>query len=199
LRLRALQARGPSGSGIRPGAKRPHVIRHYRLRATTSVNAGTAPSDGSATSQAVQRRAERRKAPRPLRQGQGGAHVGGDAPHGVLGTGRHSALRPLGFAEGTKTRRPGGKHDGQPRGRASPRTISHGCLTSESVEAPLVSRTRCSAQPLRSGAPLTRDPGCLQRKTTRVPGLQRTTALRHSASKTRVNALMVLRCARDTR
>ena len=129
MRLRALQARGPSGSGIRPGAKRPHVIRHYRLRATTSVNAGTAPSDGSATSQAVQRRAERRKAPRPLRQGQGGAHVGGDAPHGVLGTGRHSALRPLGFAEGTKTRRPGGKHDGQPRGRATPRTISHGWMT----------------------------------------------------------------------
>jgi len=66
----------------------------------------------------------------PFAKGKGDAHVGGDAPPGVLGTGRHSALRPLGFAEGTKTRRPGGKHDGQPRGRATPRTISHGCMTS---------------------------------------------------------------------
>ena len=40
----------------------------------------------------------------PFAKGQGDAHVGGDAPHGVLGTGRHSALRPLGFAEGVKTR-----------------------------------------------------------------------------------------------
>jgi hypothetical protein len=30
-----------------------------------------------------------------------------------------------------------------------------------------------------------------------IPGLQRTTPLRHSASKTRVNALL-LRCARET-
>jgi hypothetical protein len=41
----------------------------------------------------------------PFAKGQGDAHVGGDAPPGVLGTGRHSALRPLGFAEGTKPRR----------------------------------------------------------------------------------------------
>ena len=44
----------------------------YRVRATPSVNAGNAPSNGSATPQAVQRRAERRRAPRSLRQGQGG-------------------------------------------------------------------------------------------------------------------------------
>jgi len=31
LRLRALQARGPGGTGIRPGAQRPHAIRRYRL------------------------------------------------------------------------------------------------------------------------------------------------------------------------
>jgi len=31
-----------------------------------------------------------------------------------------------------------------------------------------------------------------------IPGLQRTISLRHSASKTRVNALL-LRCARETR
>jgi hypothetical protein len=31
-----------------------------------------------------------------------------------------------------------------------------------------------------------------------IPGQQRTTSLRHSASKTRVNALSVLRCARET-
>ena len=40
----------------------------------------------------------------PFAKGKGDAHVGGDAPPGVLGTGRHSALRPLGFAEGVKTR-----------------------------------------------------------------------------------------------
>jgi hypothetical protein len=33
----------------------------------------------------------------------------------------------------------------------------------------------------------------------KIPGLQRTTPLRHSASKTRVNALMVLRRARESR
>jgi len=32
-----------------------------------------------------------------------------------------------------------------------------------------------------------------------IPGLQRITSLRHSASKTRVNALLVLRRARETR
>ena len=42
---------------------------------------------------------------------------------------RQSALRPLGLPRGVKTRRQGGKHDGQPRGRATPRTISHGCMT----------------------------------------------------------------------
>jgi hypothetical protein len=41
---------------------------------------------------------------------------------------------PPRLAEGVKTRRPGGKHDGQPWGRAMPRTISHGCLASESDE-----------------------------------------------------------------
>ena len=38
----------------------------------------------------------------PFAKGQGDAHVGGDAPHGVLGTGRHSALRPLGLPRGVK-------------------------------------------------------------------------------------------------
>jgi hypothetical protein len=32
-----------------------------------------------------------------------------------------------------------------------------------------------------------------------IPGLQRTTVLRHSAWKTRVNALLMLRGARETR
>ena len=51
----------------------------------------------------------------PFAKGKGDAHVGGDAPHGVLGTGRHSALRPLGFAEGTK-----------PAGQAGNTTASRG-------------------------------------------------------------------------
>ena len=41
----------------------------YRVRATPSAIAGNAPSNGSATPQAVQRRAERREALRSLRQG----------------------------------------------------------------------------------------------------------------------------------
>ena len=54
----------------------------YRVRATPSVNAGNAPSNGSATPQAVQRRAERREALRcvPFAKGQGDAHVGGETP-----------------------------------------------------------------------------------------------------------------------
>jgi len=61
-----------------------------------------------------------------------------------------------------------------------------------------MSRTRCSVS-AANGAPLIRDPGCLRRKVTGVPGLRRTTTLRYRASKTRVNALMVLGCARDTK
>ena len=97
MRLRALQARGPSGSGIRPGAKRPHVIRHYRLTATTSAKLETRRQTGvrpRRPSNAV-RSAEGRRV--PFAKGKGDAHVGGDAPPGVLGTGRHSALRPLGL------------------------------------------------------------------------------------------------------
>src|SRR6266481_1983920 len=54
----------------------------------------------------------------------------------------------------------------------------------------------------RSGALLIRDPGCLRRGNHRGPGSAAhhyaRLRLRHSASKTRVNALAVLRCARDT-
>ena len=51
----------------------------------------------------------------PFAKGQGDAHVGGDAPHGVLGTGRHSALRPLGLPKGQK-----------PAGQAGNTTASRG-------------------------------------------------------------------------
>src|SRR4029079_8255120 len=110
-----------------------HVIRHYRVTATTSANAGTAPSNGSATPQAVQRRAERRRAPRSLRQGQGGRARRRGRPARRAWYRAPLGAPPPRLAEGVKTRPQGGKHDGQPRGRATPRTISHGCLTSESV------------------------------------------------------------------
>jgi hypothetical protein len=57
----------------------------------------------------------------------------------------------------------------------------------------LVSRTRCSAIAVHRRSGIVPDSAFVT-----IPGLPRTTSLRHSASKTRVNALLVLRCARET-
>ena len=101
MRLRALQARGPSGSGIRPGAKRPHAIQF----ATADGLGDTAgmqelpPSNGRAPPEAVQRRVERRMAQRPLARGRsvpslGDAHAPRRGCAGTPPQGR--ALAPFG-------------------------------------------------------------------------------------------------------
>jgi len=80
LRLRALQARGSGGSGIRPAAQRPLVT-------TVTTDDGHAQRQcwkravkGSATPQAGQRRAERRRALRSLGKNHGNAHAAGGFP-----------------------------------------------------------------------------------------------------------------------
>ena len=61
-----------------------------------------------------------------------------------------------------------------------------------------VSRMRCSTQWCTAGPGSSRVRRLPCSELVKVPGQQRITSLRHSASKTRVNALMVLRCARET-
>jgi len=123
LRLRALQARGPGGTGTPREHNDSHAIRRYRCRprpASMLEPRRQRESDPMAD----QRRAERRKALRSLRQGD--AHA---ARRALKYPKRQSALRPLGLPRGPNPALPRRKHNGQPRGRATPRTISRGCLT----------------------------------------------------------------------
>ena len=62
-------ARAARGSALEHNDSTRSV--RYRVRATTSADAGNAPSNGSATPQAVQRRAERREALRSLPKRKG--------------------------------------------------------------------------------------------------------------------------------
>ena len=126
-------ARAARGSALEHNDSTRSV--RYRLMATTSAIAGNAPSDGSATPQAVQRRAERREALRSLPKRKG-TRTSAVKPRRRA----HLTEAPIGappprLCRRDKTRRQGGKHDGQPRGRATPRPISHGYLTSESDES----------------------------------------------------------------
>src|SRR5262245_29580627 len=119
-------------TGIRPGALRPQAIRRYRTTAGDTAEMQELGRCGRADPKpkSAVRSAEGRSV---LRQGTRHAR------QGVQFVGRHSALRPLGFARGPRPALPGRKHDGQPRGRPMPRTISHGCMTSESDEASALS------------------------------------------------------------
>ena len=128
---RALQARGPSGSGIRPGAKRPHAIQF-------ATDAGHAQRQ--CWNRAVKGRAPRRPS-NAVRSAEGrcvpfakGTRTPAKAC--TLYWRRHSALRPSIF-EGKHPPCHGGEHETATRGADQrPRRISHGCLTSESDESP---------------------------------------------------------------
>ena len=127
LRLRALQARGPSGSGIRPGAKRPHAIQF-------ATDAGH--DQRQCWKRAVKGRAPRRPS-NAVRSAEGrcvpfakGTRTPAKAC--TLYWRCHSALRPSIF-EGNHPPCHGGEHETATRGADQrPRRISHGCLTSES-------------------------------------------------------------------
>ena len=102
LRLRALHARGSGGSGIRPAAQRPLVTTVTTDDGHDQRKCWKRAVKGSATSQAGQRRAERRRALRSLHQVRERARRGGIPRDRAPLPSATSALRPLGFAEGTK-------------------------------------------------------------------------------------------------
>jgi len=132
-RFRALHARGSGGTGSAPGALGPPPIRrtvdgYARRKCWKRAVTGVRPD-------ADQRRAERRRALRSLRQNEGDAHAAGGLPaRRALTTESASRRSAPSFAGGVKPASRRRKHDGPPRGRARPRTISRGCLTSESDE-----------------------------------------------------------------
>ena len=177
---RALQARGPSGSGIRPGAKRPHAIQfatdagHDQRQCWKRAVKGRAPRRPSNAA----RSAEGRSVPFAK-----GTRTPAKACNGILEA--PLGAPPLDLRGQTPAVPRRGTRDGHPRGRPTPRRISLGCLTRESNHsAGLVSRMRCSATSAFTRVfdalwRCTADPGprlFVDPSETGVPGLQRTTS-----------------------
>jgi len=175
-----LASTGPERLGDPPwGKTTPRDSVRYRCRPRPAPMLETRRQRESPP-QAVQRRAERRRALRSLRQGDAharqGVHTLLEAPLGAP---------PLDLRGQTPAVPRRGTRDGHPRGRPTPRRISLGCLTSESNHsAGLVSRMRCSATSAFTRVfdalwRCTADPGprlFVDPSETGVPGLQRTTS-----------------------
>ena len=150
-RTRASQARRPGRHGDPPrGTMTPRVYRYAMTaaferqcsKAFRSANARSAVN-AKCDPETVNRRAERRRAPRSLRQGDAHAPAGACSLPGAT-----SALRPLGLRGETPAVPRRGTRAGHPRGRPRPRRISLGCLTTWLFD--IVNRTRA-----RGPAPVT--------------------------------------------